>query len=166
MSEFDNIEQFDGWKNKLNQLLAEGKKAVADNDLDECGAIAGRLAQFTVASWPDTPEIKELDRIAAEAAATLGKQAIEGMLTQLAAHTADVARLAKQFDDAAKVNSAKADSIRLKYGQEVIDAVTGTVKAINQFRDTLDSKNDKKLLEDLKAVAASLQKLRKTVEDN
>jgi hypothetical protein len=165
MSEFRGIDGFSAWKKKLEQLLAEGKKAVANDDLDECKAIAARLTEFTIASWPNTPEIKELDRIAAEAADTLGLQVVGGMLTKLAASTGDLARLTKQFDEAAKFNTAEANSIRLKHGREVIDAVTGTVNAINQFRHTLDEKDDKKLLEDLKAVVASLQKLRKTVED-
>jgi hypothetical protein len=164
MSEFSGIEGFQGWKTKLSQLLAQGKKAVADADEDQCRAVADRLTEFTIASWPDTPEIKELDRIAAEAANTLGLQAIEGMLAQLAGHTADLARLARQFDEASRANAATAGSIRLRHGQEVIDAATGTVKAINQFRDSLDARDDKKLMGELKAVVASLQKLRKTVE--
>ena len=57
MSEFDTIDGFPAWKKKLNELLAEGKQAVADGDVDECRAIAARLTEFTIASWPDTPEI-------------------------------------------------------------------------------------------------------------
>lgn len=164
MSEFDSIQGFEGWKNKLDQLLQEGKKAIAAEDPDQCRQIARRLTQFTVASFPNTPDIKELDRKAAEAAATLSRQSIDGMLAELTAHTADVARLEEKFDTAAKANAAEADGIRLKRSQQVIDAATGTVSAINQFRETLDSKDDKKLLEDLKSVAASLQKLRNAVE--
>lgn len=165
MSEFDNIEGFEDWKEKLNALLAEAKRAVVSNDLDKCSDVARRLTRFTVESFPDTPDIKELDRKAAEAAATLGRQSIDGMLAELATHTADVARLAEKFDAAAKANAAEANSIRLKSSRQVIDSVTGTVNAINQFRETLDVREDKKLLDDLKTVVSSLQKLRKAVED-
>jgi hypothetical protein len=164
MSEFDRIHGFEGWKDKLGELLDEGKKAVAAEDPDQCRQIARRLTQFTVESFPNTPDIKELDRKAAEAAATLSSQSIDGMLAELATHTADVARLAEKFNAAVKANAAEADAIRLKRGKQVIDAVTGTVSALNQFRETLDSKDDKKLLEDLKSVATSLQKLRNAVE--
>lgn len=165
MSEFSGIDGFEGWKDKLNELLQAAKAAAANQDLPQRIAISERLTDFTIASFPNTPEIKELDRIAGEAAAGILRQSIEERLADLARQTVDVARLAKQFNSIGEANEAKAESIRLKHGQQVIDTVTETVKAINQFRDTLDSKDDKKLLEEVNAVVGSLQKLRKTVED-
>ena len=165
MSEFSGIDGFEGWKGKLKELLQAAKTAAGNQDLEQRIAISERLTDFTIASFPNTPEIKELDRIAGEAAAGILKQSIEERLADLARQTVDVARLAKQFNATAEANEAKAESIRLKHGQQVLDSVTGTVKAINQFRDTLDSSDDKKLIEDLKQVVASLQKLRKAVED-
>ena len=51
MSEFDDIKGFDGWKSKLDALLAEARDAVSASDESRLPAIADRLTEFTIESW-------------------------------------------------------------------------------------------------------------------
>jgi hypothetical protein len=163
MSEFDGISGFDGWKKKLDELLAEARKAAGANDEKGLVAIADRLTEFTIESWPDTPEIKALDKIAGETATRLRKQGIEGKLDAIAARSAEVGRLAQGFDQAATANAAKAASIRLTRTREVLDTATSTVDTLKRFRETLKSGDDGALIAEVNQIVESLETLRKSV---
>jgi hypothetical protein len=164
MSEFDDINGFDGWRKKLDELLGEARSAAESNDETALLAVADRLTQFTIESWPDTTEIKALDQVAGDTATRLRKQGIEGKLDAIAARTAEVEKLAKDFDQAAQVNTDKADSIRLKRVREVIDTATSAVTTLTRFRDTLKSGDDAALIAEVNTILAGLDSLRKRVD--
>ncbi|NVM23997.1 MAG: hypothetical protein HWN68_19735, partial [Desulfobacterales bacterium] len=66
MSEFNGITGFDGWSAKLKSLLEEAKLVAQQDELDKRLTMCDRLTDFVLESRPDTPEIKELDRMAKE----------------------------------------------------------------------------------------------------
>lgn len=164
MSEFDGISGFKGWRSKLDELLDAAKQAAGANDESGLNAIADRLTEFTIESWPDTPEIKALDKIAGDTATRLRKQGIEGKLDAIAARSAELAQIAQQFDQAAAVNTDKASSIRLKRAREVFDTATATVQTITRFRDALKTDDDAALIAELNTIVAALERLRARVK--
>ena len=164
MSEFDDIKGFGGWRAKLDELLGAARKAAEANDETALAAIADRLTEFTIASWPDTPEIKALDRVAGDTATRLRKQGIEGKLDAIAARTAELDKLAKDFDQAAKANADKAADIRLARAREVLDTATATVKTLTRFRETLKSGDDAALINEVDKIVGALEALRTRVK--
>ena len=163
MSEFDNISGFAGWKAKLDELLNAAKQAAGANDESGLNAIADRLTEFTIESWPDTPEIKALDRIAGDTATRLRKQGIEGKLDAIAARSAELAKLAQGFDQAATANAQQAADIRLARTREVLDAATSTVTTLTRFRETLKSGDDAALIVEVDRILTALDALQKRV---
>jgi hypothetical protein len=159
MSEFDDISGFAGWRKKLDDLLAEASKAAGANDEAGLLSIADRLTEFTIASWPDTPEIKALDQIAGDTATRLRKQGIEGKLDAIAARTAEIATLAQDFDQAATTNTATAADIRLTRIKEVVDTATATVTTLTRFRETLKTADDATLIAEVDQIVGALQAL-------
>jgi hypothetical protein len=164
MSEFDGIANLADWKAKLAELLAEAKKAAGANDDKALTAIADRLTEFTIESWPDTPEIKALDGIAADTATMLRKQGIEGKLDSLGARTAELEQVAASFDQAANANTDKAASIRLKRVREVVDTATSTVTTLTRFRQTLKTGDDAALIVEVNGIVDALNALMKKVD--
>jgi hypothetical protein len=164
MSEFDDIKGFDGWKAKLDELLNAAKQAAGANDNAALDAIADRLTEFTIESWPDTPEIKALDKIAGDTATRLRKQGIEGKLDAIAARSAELARLAKDFDQAATANTQQAADIRLARTREVLDAATSTVTTLTRFRETLKSGDDAALIAQVDQILGALDALSKGIK--
>ena len=77
MSEWSNIEGLEGWSKKLGELLEDAAKASQSENFDSRLKENRLLMQFTIESWPNTPEMKQLDEIAYEAAVGLMKQTIE-----------------------------------------------------------------------------------------
>jgi hypothetical protein len=164
MSEFDGISDFDGWRRKLDALLNEAKAAAGANDESALESIADRLTEFTIESWPDTAEVKALDKIAGDTATRLRKQGIEGKLDAIAARSAELAKLADDFDQAAGANAAKAAGIRLAQTREVVDSATRTVDTLTRFRDSLKSGNDAALISELDKIVAALDALRRRAD--
>ena len=164
MSEFDGIKGFAGWKAKLDELLNAAKQAAGANDENGLKAIADRLTEFTIESWPDTPEIKALDKIAGDTATRLRKQGIEGKLDAIAARSAELAQLAKDFDQAAAANTQQAADIRLARTREVLDAATSTVTTLTRFRETLKSGDDAALIVQVDQILGALDALSKQVK--
>ena len=164
MSEFDDIKGFAGWKSKLADLLAEAKQAVGASDEDALPRIADRLTEFMIESWPDTPEIQALDRIAGDTATMLRKKGIEGKLDSLGARTAELDKMTGDFDSAATANTGKADSIRLKRVREVVDTATSTVTTLTRFKQTLKTGDDAALIVEVNTIVDALNALMKRVD--
>ena len=164
MSEFDDIKGFDGWKAKLDALLAEARQAVSASDEASLPAIADRLTEFMIESWPDTPDIKALDRIAGDTATMLRKAGIEGKLDSLGARSAELAQVAAQFDQVSDATTDKASAIRLKRTREVLDTATATVDTLTRFRDTLKSGDDAAIITEVNQALAALDALRSRVQ--
>ena len=166
MSEFDNISGFSGWKAKLDELLTEAKSAAGANDESALNAIADRLTEFTIESWPDTPDIKALDRIAGETATRIRKEGIEGKLDAIAARSAELVKLAKDFDQAAQANAHAAADIRLTQTREVLDAAATTVTTLKRFRETLKTAGDATTVAEIDGILSSLEALRRRMGKN
>ena len=164
MSEFQDIKGFPAWRTKLDDLLGEARAAAAANDEVELMAIADRLTEFTIESWPDTPEMKALDRVAGDTATRLRKKGIEGKLDAIAARTAELDRLARSFDAAAQANTDKAADIRLTRAREVLDTATTTVQTLKRFRETLKTSDDAALIAQVDQIVGALGTLQKNVK--
>ena len=164
MSEFDDISGLGGWRGKLDDLLAEARKAAEANDEAKLVTIADRLTEYTLESTPKTREIKALDDIAAATATRLRKQGIEGKIDAIAARTAQLDKLAKSFDSAAQANTDKAADIRLTRAREVLDTATATVETLTRFRETLKTGNDAALIAQVDQIVGALATLQKNVK--
>ena len=60
MSEWDGIEDVTGWRDKLEELVEDARRAAESNDRDVRMAVADRLNEFIRNSRPQTPEIQRL----------------------------------------------------------------------------------------------------------
>ena len=113
-NEFAKINGYEGWKSKLDQLLAVAKTASESGTASARRRIADRLTDFAMHSHPDTEQIVELDTIALEAARTLLVENIEGEVSDIAARTAELNTLAKRLGAAGRAATEAAASIRLE----------------------------------------------------
>ncbi|HUT46920.1 MAG TPA: hypothetical protein VMX36_11590 [Sedimentisphaerales bacterium] len=137
MSEFNGITGFDGWNAKLKSLLEEARQIAQQDDLDERLKMSDRLTDFILESRPDTPEIKELDRIANETATALLKQSIDDRLNAIIGRTGDYKRLTKEFKTQAKQNEDNAESIRLNSIMQTVDSATAMIDSAKKLKVSL-----------------------------
>ncbi|MHC4105204.1 MAG: hypothetical protein ACYSR9_09705 [Planctomycetota bacterium] len=164
MSEFNGITGFNGWSAKLKSLLEEARVIAQQNDLDERLTMSDRLTDFILESRPDTPEIKELDRIANETATALLKQSIEERLMAIIARTAEYKRLTKEFQTQAKHNEADAESIRLKSIIQTVDSATVMIDSAKKLKVSLKKNaGDKNVAALIDETVAAIESLRSRI---
>jgi hypothetical protein len=164
MSEWSSIEDLQGWKDKLGELLAEARKAALQEELAPRIGINERLMQFVENSWPNSSEITALDEIATQTASALLRQTIEERLQTITERTGEYQRLGKQFAAIAEENEAKADSIRLGAITSFIDSTTRLVDSAKALQNSLnDNAADQKLGEKIAQMIAALEALRSSV---
>jgi len=161
MSEWDNIKDLAGWQQKLKSLLSEAKGMAEQGDLAARLAMSERLTQFLEWSWPNTPEIKALDKIAADTANAILVGEIESRLSALQARSADYARLEKQLKSETQVNQEAASKIRLESIISAIDATRAPIDAFKKLKESLkDTKKEKNLAEAVDETIKSVESLR------
>jgi len=164
MSEFNGITGFDGWSAKLKSLLEEARQVAQKDDLDERLKMCDRLADFGLESRPDTPEIKELDRIAHETATALLRQSIDERLRNIIARTGDYTRLTKEFESQAKQNEANAESIRLTSITRTVDSATAMINSAKELKASLkQNASDKKVAALIDETVANIESLRSRI---
>jgi hypothetical protein len=164
MSEFNGITGFEGWSAKLKSLLEETKHIARQDDLDERLKMCDRLTDFILESRPDTPEIKELDRIANETATALLKQSIEERLMAIIARTGEYKRLTKEFETQAKENQVNAESIRLKSIIQTVDSATVMINSAKKLKDSLKKNaSDKKVAALIDETVVAIENLRSRI---
>lgn len=153
------------WLKELKLLLAEANKAAEKDDFDPRLEVSEFLAGFIQESWPQTPDMDELDELAQETVNSLMLADIQQRLGAIVSRTTEYAKLAKDFDARAERNAAAADSIRLKGVQQLIDATTQTVISAKALAASLDnSKTDeKKLVALIEETVGAVEKLRSQV---
>ncbi len=164
MSEWDNIQDFDGWKSKLADLVTEAEAAARNTDVEARFALSSRLTEFIIHSSPNTPEIMALDAIAERTRAGLMQLTIEERLAAISARTGELARLTKEFQAHAAAGEASAASIRLERAHRVVDSLTESVRTLKEFRSVLETGIDDDLAKSLDRIISSIQKLRSDVE--
>jgi hypothetical protein len=164
MSEFDNIEDLQGWTDKLGELLTAAKAAAQQGELAPRLEVNERLMEFVENSFPNTSEINALDDIANQTATALLKQTIEERLQSISERTGEFLKLGKQFTALAEGNEAKASSIRLEAITSFIDSSTKVVDAAKALQKSLkDDAADKKLGEKILETIAAIEALRSSV---
>jgi len=164
MSEWSNIEDLQGWKDKLGELLAEAREAAQQDELDPRIAVNERLMQFVENSWPNSPEITALDDIATQTASALLRQTIAERLQAITERTGEYQRLGKQFAAIAEESEAKADSIRLGAITSFIDSTTKLIDSAKALQKSLkDNAADNRLGERIAETIAAIEALRSSV---
>jgi hypothetical protein len=163
-NEFANISGYDGWKSKLDQLLAVAKTASESGTPAARRKIAERLTDFAMESSPDTAEIVELDAIALEASRTILLNNIAGEVDAIAARTATLVTLAKKLGAVGRAVAETAASIRLERAHRVVDAMTEVVRAADDL-DSVLSDDDEVLRRKIKRIAGALVALRAEIEN-
>ena len=164
MSKFNGITGLDGWSAKLKLLLEEAKLVAQQDELNERLTMCDRLTDFILESRPDTPEIKELDRIAKETATALLKQSIEERLMAIIARTAEYKRLTKEFETQAMQNQVTAESIRLKSIIQTVESATELINSAKELKDSLkENARDKKVAELIDETVRAIETLRSRI---
>lgn len=162
MSEFEGIEGFEGWCAKLQELLTEAEQTAGDEDFDS-KPLRKRLHEFRMSS-PNTPEIVKLDAIASATRKNLTLKTIAARLRNIDDRTSELAALTKRFMAVTEDARADARAIRLEKAHVVADALTATVKAINEFKIGLETGQDDQLLASVEAAIESIQAIRNDFE--
>ena len=164
MSEFDNINDVQGWTDKLGELLTAAKEAAQQKELAPRLEVNERLMQFVENSFPNTPEITALDEIATRAASALLNQTIEERLQSITERTGEFHKLGKQFSAIAEESEARASSIRLQAITGFIDSSTKVIDSAKALLASLDENvGDAKLGEKLAETIAAIEALRSSV---
>ena len=65
MSEFDGIQDFEGWSDKLLELIDEAERVAEKSNWPPRKKVSRRLREFVRKSAPNTAQILELDRMQA-----------------------------------------------------------------------------------------------------
>jgi len=164
MSEWDEIQGFDDWRGKLDELLSEAETVARDEALEPRLALNERLKQFILRSGPNTPDVMALDKLAADARKALMQDTVGRRLEALAASTGELLRLTKQVQVASTANETAAASLRLEKSHQVVSSLTESVRALGELRAVLKDGADDALVQNLERVMGSIQRLRIAVE--
>ena len=168
MNEFKDIHDFEGWRAKLEELLAEAAVAARQDDVEARFGLTQRLTQFIRSSAPNNaPDIQHLDLMAEKTVQGLLRQTIEERLAAIGERTAEIARLSEKFDAQAEAGEKAAKSIRLERAVTVVDSLTESVRALKEFRGLLESPVNGQgdpLAGSIDRVISSIQRLRTSVE--
>jgi len=99
MGGFEGISTVSGWADALAGMLLEAEAAVASRDSAAVDDLRRRLLAFAVRSGPDqSDELRELDRLASRARASLAMARIDWSIDEIAARTSEFAVLRKRID--------------------------------------------------------------------
>lgn len=143
-TEFDKIKNLAGWRDKLDELLAEAKKAAQVDDLDQRLKVADRLTQFIVnnpPALPDDPasvEYEEMDRVAKDAHDALLLATIQERVAGIMGRTAELAALRKKIESRIAANREAAASIRLEKARRVVESTTNAVAAMMELKKEIE----------------------------
>ncbi len=164
MSEFDDIKDVNGWRNKLAELIDDAKRAAAGNDDDARMSMAERLNHFIENSRPQSPEINQMDDLAGKTALSLMRQTVEQRMAELTVRGTELAKLTKALDAQSDALAASADSIRLTRTREVVNVLTRSVDALNQFRTAVDADDTAGLVASVEDLLTRIQEVRNAIE--
>jgi hypothetical protein len=164
MSEFDDIKDVNGWRNKLAELIDDAKRAAAGNDDDARMSMAERLNHFIENSRPQSPEINQMDDLAGKTALSLMRQTVEERMAELTVRGTELAKLTKALDAQSDALAASADSIRLTKTREVVNVLTRSVDALNQFRTAVDADDTAGLVASVEDLLTRIQEVRNAIE--
>lgn len=164
MSEFDDIKDVNGWRNKLAELIDDAKRAAAGNDDDARMSMAERLNHFIENSRPQSPEINQMDDLAGKTALSLMRQTVEQRMAELTVRGTELAKLTKALDAQSDALAASADSIRLTRTREVVNVLTRSVDALNQFRTAVDADDTAGLMASVEDLLTRIQEVRNAIE--
>lgn len=99
MSRFDGISTVAGWADALAMLLLEAEAAVGSRDVSAVDDVRARLLEFAVRSGPgESGEIRELNRLAGLARASLARARIDWSVDEIAARTGEFAAIRKRIN--------------------------------------------------------------------
>lgn len=162
-NEFAGITGYNGWKAKLDQLLALAATASEGGTPAQRRKIADRLTDFAMES-PDSDGVPDLDKIALEASRTILLDNIIGAVNAIAARTAAIVAMGKRLGEIGRAAEEAASSIRLERAHRVVDALTEVVRAADEL-DTVMTDDDEVLRKKIKKIAVASLELRGEVED-
>jgi hypothetical protein len=143
-SEFDNIQDLAGWRNKLDELLAAARDVAAKDDIDARLEVSDRLTKFIIKNPPSTPsdpissEYDLMDRVAREASDALLLATIQERVASIVNRTTELATLRKKIDNRTAANRDETASIRLEKARRVVDATTQAVLAMTDLKKELE----------------------------
>lgn len=164
MSEWDNIDGFQQWSDKLGELLDAAVDAARNPDREARFTVSRRLRAFIDNSWPNDEAIVTLDRIAAQTAKDLMLDTIDARLREIVGRTAEWQLIAKQFRDQAAAAGAQAASIRLEKAHRVALSLTESVHLLQDLRSSLGDADDPEFARNVARAVDTLQKLRAQIE--
>ncbi len=164
MSEWDHIEGFQQWSDKLGELLGAAREAARNPDSEARFAVSDRLTQFILNSYPNDEAIKALDEIAARASQDLMLGVLDARLMEIVGRTAEWHQVTKQFSAQAAALGAQAASIRLEKAHRVAQALTESVHRLQDLRTSLGDADDPELVRTVTRAVDTLQKLRAQIE--
>lgn len=164
MSEWDNIEGFQQWSDKLGELLGEARVAARNPDSDARFAVSDRLTEFILNSRPNNEAIKALDDIAARTSQNLMLGILDERLMEIIGRTAEWLQIAKQFSEQAASAGAQAAVIRLEKAHQVALSLTESVHRLQELRSSLSDADDPEFVKSVSKAVETLQKLRAQIE--
>lgn len=164
MSEWDDIEGFQQWSDKLGGLLVEAKAAAGNPDSDLRFAVSERLTEFILNSRPNDEAIKALDEVAARASQDLMLSVLDERLREIIGRTAEWHQITKAFREQAATVGEKTAAIRLEKAHRVAQSLTESVHRLQELRSSLSDTDDPEFARSMAKAVETLQKLRAQIE--
>lgn len=164
MSEWDHIEGFQQWSDKLGELLGEAREAARGSDDDARFAVSDRLTEFILHSRPNDQAIRALDDLAAKTSKDLMLGTIEERLREIVGRTAEWQLISKQFRDLSAAAGAQAATLRLEKAHRVAQSLTESVHLLQDLRNSLGEVSDPDFARNVAKAVETLQKLRVQIE--
>jgi hypothetical protein len=137
MSDWDNLNTYDDWRNRLDQLLAEGRDASSRNDDEARWRVCADLRMFVQKSRPNTDQVLELDRIASAAAKSLSLEAASGAIGRIESRTAELVVLSKELQRVGERAASSAVALRLERARAATEALAGIAGTLAGLDATL-----------------------------
>ena len=164
MSEWDNIDGFQQWSDKLGELLDVAVDAARNPDREARFTVSRRLRAFIDNSWPNDQAIKALDSLAARTSQDLMLGTIDERLREIVGRTAEWHQITKQFSDQAAAAGAQAAAIRLEKAHRVALSLTESMHLLQDLRSSLRDTEDSEFARNVAKAVDTLQKLRAQME--
>jgi len=162
---WDQIEGFDGWATTLEQLIIALSNAFANKDQTGKNVALQNLRNFIKYSPNDIAS--PLDDIALRTVmGAIAKDWGEGV-EELAARSAELAKLTKQIQTITQENIATAENIQMKQIRAVIDESTNILKSYSDLKTQIQTHNNPDsdtLVAKVNTAIKAIQNLRDSVE--
>lgn len=161
---WDSIKGFDGWSNKLNELLEAAAACLESDDVKARVKVQKRLREFYLKSPNEFS--RKLDEIAREAILNINSETTAQSLQAIVQRTNDLDQYTKDIKSITEGANRSASLISLESPQAIVNTLTDTIAAAKQIKGVFATAvNAIEIEKRINSMVNAIKKLREIIED-